>query len=235
MKIRLKVREKNSVIEETLYEESSTGMQRPMYKIKGETDMMDILKISRIVNYVSLSQITTDMYRRNKYTNDTYLDDAESARKRLERHLEKTLRILGVDSYKDDLKIEYRSRMKYQFSEEDIPFLEKLADREIKSQEDLYWAAIGIYSCFCHVKDIDEGLLEDIGNTIQKEIGFTELKHVVAIKNRLGNINSVVDELIQSEKYSKEIKNDVYDIICKIMDDSLQQMKEALQDKKRSR
>lgn len=235
MKIKLEVRKELSAIEETLYEESTTGMQRPMYKIKGETDIMDILEISKIVNYVGLSQITTDMYRGERYKNATYQHDAERARKRLERHLEKTLKLLGVDSYKDDLKIEYRSRMKYQFSEEDIPFLKELIKREIKSQEDLYWAAVGIYSCFCHIKDIDEGLLEDIGNTIQKEIGFTELKHMVAIKNRLSDINSVVDELRQSRKYSNEEKNDIYDIICRIMDDSLQQMKETLQNKKRSR
>lgn len=228
MKIEVKVREQNSVIEKTTYEDSSTGMERPIYKIKGVPVIINGLKISRIENYASLSQIVNDIYRKEKNTNELYQFDAESARKRIERRLEKALKILGIDSYKENLQIPYRRRMKYQFSEEDIPFLKELANRDIddKNENDLYWAAVGIYSCFCHIKDIDEELLEDIGNTIQQKIGFSELKFVVALKNRLENINSFSNKLTQSNLYSKEEKRYIYENILKNVDDLIQQWNE---------
>lgn len=225
MKIKLKVLEKNSVIEKTAYEDAVTGMDRPIYKIKGAPIIVDGLKISREVKYLSLSQITTGMYIKHKDTNDIYQFDAENARKRIERRLEKALKILGVDSYKDDLKTSYGSTAKYQFSEEDVPFLSELASRDIdgKNEDDLYWLAAGIYSCFCHKKDIDEDFLEDIGNTIQQKIGFTDLKFVVALKNRLESINSFSIALTQADKYSREEKVHIYEKMLNGIDALLQE------------
>lgn len=158
-------------------------------------------------------------------TNPLFQFDIESARKRMERHLEKVLKILGVDFYKEDLQVPYRGRMKYQFSEEDVQFLRELASKDVddKNQDDLYWMAVGIYNCFCHVKDIDESLLEDIGNIIQQKIGFSELKYAVALKNRLENINSFADELTKSKKYSMEEKGRIYEKMLKDLDDLIQQ------------
>lgn len=66
MKIEVKVREENSIIEKTTYVENNTGMERAIYKIKGAPVIIDGLKISRIVEYISLSKIADDMYRKKK-------------------------------------------------------------------------------------------------------------------------------------------------------------------------
>lgn len=143
----------------------------------------------------------------------------------MERRLEKALQILGIDSYKENVKTLYARKAKYQFSEENFPFLSELESRDIdgKNEEDLYWMAVGIYSCFCHKKDIDDELLEKIGNSIQQKIGFTDLKFVVALKNRLESINSFSIALTQADKYSREEKVHIYEEMLNGIDALLQE------------
>lgn len=223
MKLELKAKDKkskmDSMFEKVYRSESDTGLMKPIYRIKNAPETEKYLKIIKRKR-VSLLQAIQIMYPEK----DSY--DCEVLRKNLEKVLKHVLQIFGIEAYKDDLKMSSARTAKYQFSEDDFPFLKSLSERCNDYKEDLLWDGIGLYGCFCRAENIDGQRLADIGKIISTKIGIHDLDYIVPLEWQLQDIKEYSYNIMRSEEMSPEDKIYKYEAMIDGLDALLKQWTE---------
>lgn len=223
MKIKIETDKKNSIIEETIIEDSVTDLPHPEYHLKNYGDKTDIVKISKAHNYYSFYEIA------NRIGIKYNCSGIDGIRKKLKRNFDRALEVLGIDSYMKEFTVAYKAKSpyKYQFAEDSISFLEELYDIDLYKDNkiDKIWLADGIYMCLCHMKDIDDNTLEEIGSVIQAKVDYSSIKYLQKVRSKYEEIEKIVCTITRDKTRSRDEKREIYNSIIKKLDDLIVQIK----------